>query len=260
MKKLFVIGIGTGNPNHMTVQGIEALQRADVVLVLDKGAEKSDLTDLRKEIVTRFCEDNPPRWVEAESPKRDASAGYKHGVDDWHGAKAAAFSRLVREDVGEDETAALLVWGDPSLYDSTLRILDRMRDEEGLAFEHAVIPGVSSLHALAAAHRIPLNEIGEAVLITTGRKLAERFPPDGTIVVMLDGGAGLDALEGRDCRIWWGAYLGSEDEVLMSGPVPKVLAEIKRLRAACRDRKGWIMDIYLIRQGAAAQSRDRGLL
>ncbi|MFD0986323.1 precorrin-6A synthase (deacetylating) [Methyloligella solikamskensis] len=248
MKRILVIGIGTGNPEHMTVQAIAALKQADAVFVLDKGSEKSDLTDLRKAIVARFTEGDGPRWVEAESPKRDSAAPYEAGVDDWHGAKARAFARMIRDEMKEGETAALLVWGDPSLYDSTLRILERIARDEGIAFEHEVIPGISSLHALAAAHKIPLNEIGEPVLITTGRKLAERFPDTQTIVVMLDGGAGLDALEGRDAEIWWGAYLGSEDEVLAAGPVRHVLPEIKRIRAEMRDAKGWIMDIYLIRQ------------
>lgn len=247
MKKLFVIGIGTGNPDHMTVQAITALKQADIVFVLDKGTEKSDLTDLRKDICARFAGGEAPRWVEAESPKRDAAVPYKEGVGDWHAAKASAFARLIRDEMGEGESAAILVWGDPSLYDSTLRILDRVGRDEGLAFEHEVIPGISSLHALAAAHKIPLNEIGEPVLVTTGRKLAERFPDVETVVVMLDGGAGLDAIEDRDLDIWWGAYLGSADEVLIAGPVAEVLGEIKRIRADRREKKGWIMDIYLLR-------------
>src|SRR5690606_33062307 len=35
-----VIGIGTGNPQHLTLEAIAALEAADIVLVPDKGDEK----------------------------------------------------------------------------------------------------------------------------------------------------------------------------------------------------------------------------
>lgn len=249
MRHIIVVGIGSGNPEHMTIEGISALNRADVVFVLDKGEKKSDLTKLRRDICERFANGRPLRWVEAESPVRDASnPSYKSGVEDWHRAKAASLATMIREELTETEVGAVLVWGDPSLYDSTLRILEEIGNN-GLAFHYEVIPGISSLHALAARHRITLNTIGEPLIITTGRKLAEKYPEDvDTVVVMLDGGAGLSSLAGQDLDIYWGAYLGSEDEILISGHVRDVLDEIMRIREARRTEKGWIMDIYLLRQ------------
>jgi len=251
MRKLSIIGIGAGNPDHMTVEAINALSGADVVLVLDKGARKADLTRLRKDIVERFAGSKAPRWVEAPSPVRDAdNASYKSGVADWHAAKGEAFAALIREAVGDGETAAILVWGDPSLYDSTLRIVEQLA-RGGVVPEYEVIPGISSLHALTARHRIPLNPIGEPVLITTGRRLAERMPEGvDTIAVLLDGGAGLDALAGHDMEIFWGAYLGTPDEILIAGHVRDVLDDIRQVRAARRAEKGWIMDTYLLRRCA----------
>lgn len=251
MRKLSIIGIGAGNPDYMTVEAINALSGADVVLVLDKGARKADLTRLRKDIVERFAGSKAPRWVEAPSPVRDAdNASYKSGVADWHAAKGEAFAALIREAVGDGETAAILVWGDPSLYDSTLRIVEQLA-RGGVVPEYEVIPGISSLHALTARHRIPLNPIGEPVLITTGRRLAERMPEGvDTIAVLLDGGAGLDALAGHDMEIFWGAYLGTPDEILIAGHVRDVLDDIRQVRAARRAEKGWIMDTYLLRRCA----------
>ena len=251
MRKLSIIGIGAGNPDYMTVEAINALSGADVVLVLDKGARKADLTQLRKDIVERFAGSKAPRWVEAPSPVRDAdNASYKSGVADWHAAKGEAFAALIREAVGDGETAAILVWGDPSLYDSTLRIVEQLA-RGGVVPEYEVIPGISSLHALTARHRIPLNPIGEPVLITTGRRLAERMPEGvDTIAVLLDGGAGLDALAGHDMEIFWGAYLCTPDEILIAGHVRDVLDDIRQVRAARRAEKGWIMDTYLLRRCA----------
>ena len=48
--------------------------------------------------------------------------------------------------------------------------------------------------------------------------------------------------------IWWGAYLGTPDEMLISGRVGDVGEQIAEQRAAARERIGWIMDIYLLRK------------
>jgi len=251
MKKILVIGIGAGNPEHITIEAINALNRAQVVFVLDKGEKKGDLTRLRKQICERYIKNGIPRMVEVPSPAREAQPpSYTAAVEAWHAAKARIFSALIREEMKDGECGALLVWGDPSLYDSTLRILQRVAAESGLAFDYEVIPGVSSLHALAARHKIALNTIGEPLLITTGRKLAEAGLPTGvdSIVVLLDAGAGLDAIAREDAEIYWGAYLGTDDEMLISGRIRNVIDDIKRCRAACRARKGWIMDTYLVRR------------
>src|SRR5690606_38169932 len=125
MKRILVIGIGAGNPDRVTVEAIAALNLADAIFLLDKGHEKSDLTRLRKDIVVRHVASRSPRSVEVESPVREASTAYAKSVDDWHAAKADIFARLIRDELREGECGAFLVWGDPSLYDSTLRILER---------------------------------------------------------------------------------------------------------------------------------------
>jgi precorrin-6A synthase len=49
-------------------------------------------------------------------------------------------------------------------------------------------------------------------------------------------------------EIYWGAYLGTPDEILLSGPLAEVADEIARVRAAARERKGWMFDTYLLRR------------
>ncbi|MBN9020531.1 MAG: precorrin-6A synthase (deacetylating), partial [Rhizobiales bacterium] len=168
------------------------------------------------------------------------------GVDAWHGEKAALYNALIANELADGEAGAFLVWGDPALYDSTLRILDAIRGT--VAFETVVIPGISAAQALAAAHRIPLNRIGEPVHLTTGRKLREAGGMSEDSVVFLDSGETLATLPGEGLEIWWGAYLGTPDEVLVAGPLAEVRDRILRLRAERRAAKGWIMDIYLLRR------------
>jgi precorrin-6A synthase len=137
------------------------------------------------------------------------------------------------------------------LYDSTIRNLDALKDA-GLAFDVEVIPGITAIQALAAAHRIPLNRIAEAVTITTGRKLAAGFPEGvDSVVVLLDGEDTYRRFVDQDFEIFWGAYLGTPDEILIAGKVADVAEEIYRRRRDARRANGWIMDTYLLRRAAA---------
>jgi precorrin-6A synthase len=250
MRKLFVIGIGAGNPDYITVQAINALNEVDVFFVMDKGQEKEDLVRLRKEICERHIKDKSYRMVETADPPRDrTSSSYEPAVRAWHQQRASIYERLIGKELGEDECGAFLVWGDPSLYDSTLRIVDQIVSRGNVAFAYEVIPGISAVQALAARHRIALNRIGRSIQITTGRKIAEGLP-DGAddVIVMLDGDCSFKAIDASDIDIYWGAYLGSEDEILAAGPLRERGPEIEQMRADARARKGWIMDTYLLRK------------
>jgi precorrin-6A synthase len=254
MRKLLIIGIGAGNPDHITVQAINALNRADVIFVVDKGEEKDELVRLRRELCDRYIKDRPYRMVTIADPERDRRPpSYEHAVQVWHAARVAAYEEALLHELGEDECGAFLVWGDPSLYDSTLRIVDQIAARGVVAFAHEVIPGITSVQALAAAHKIPLNRIGAPVEITTGRRLAEGLPKDvDDVVVMLDGECAFKAIAEADIEIYWGAYLGSEDEILRSGKLADCAPDIERVRSDARAKKGWIMDTYLLRRTGGA--------
>jgi precorrin-6A synthase len=245
MRRLLVIGIGAGDPEHVTVQGVRALNAADVLFVVDKPGERRELVELRRAICDRYIE-RPYRVVELADPERDRSApAYEAAVEAWRAARAGVWAEAIRDELADGRCGAFLVWGDPALYDSTIDVLERI---EGVEFEYEVIPGISSVAALAARHRVPLNRVGRPVLVTTGRRLAAGFPADADdVVVMLDAGCAFRDLDG-DTEIFWGAYVGTEDEILVSGRVRDVGDQIARLRAEARERHGWIMDTYLLRR------------
>jgi precorrin-6A synthase len=250
MKKIFLIGIGAGNPEYLTVQAINALNEVDVVFVMDKGQEKEDLLRLRRDICQRYIKNNSYRMVEAADPVRDRTApSYAPAVEAWHEQRAAIYERMIEQELGDDECGAFLIWGDPCLYDSTLRIIERIAAKGTIAFDYEVIPGISSVQALAAQHRIPLNRIGKSVHVTTGRNLAEGLPDGaGDVVVMLDGDCAFKNVNEPDIDIYWGAYIGTKDEILVSGNLPKVMHDIEKRRSEAKSRKGWIMDTYLLRK------------
>lgn len=260
MRTVLIIGVGAGDPDYVTVQAIKALNQVDVFFVIDKGAAKDDLVALRKEICARHITGSDYRFVEARDPERDrGAADYGSAVAAWHDQRAAIFEAMIGSELTEDGCGAFLVWGDPSLYDGTIRIIEQLIDRGTVPFEYQVIPGISSLHALTARHRIPLNRIGEPIHITPGRLLAEGMPPGlDNVVVMLDGDCAFRNVADDTVDIYWGAYLGTPDELLIAGPVRKVGAEIERVRAEARQRKGWIMDTYLLRRTPPTPSPAAG--
>jgi precorrin-6A synthase len=249
VKKLLLIGIGVGDPDHLTVQAIKALGQVDVFFVINKGPEKAELAELRTEICRRHRPDGGFRTVEIDDPDRDRTpTDYRSEVEAWHRRRAELCRQAISDALADGECGAFLIWGDPALYDSTLRIIDQASEPGHVDVEIEVVPGISSVQVLAARHRIPLNRIGEAVHITTGRNLAAgHVPEDGDVVVMLDGTCAFTTVT-FPATIYWGAYLGTPDELLIAGALPEVSEEIQRVRADARAAHGWIMDIYLLRR------------
>ncbi|WP_060493394.1 precorrin-6A synthase (deacetylating) [Pseudomonas sp. NBRC 111140] len=247
MKDLLLIGIGAGDPRQVTYEAVDALRSACVFFVLDKGRDKDDLVQLRKAILQRYRAEGGYRLVQVADPVRDGQADdYQGAVQDWHRQRAALYAQLIEQEIGDGETGAFLLWGEPTLYDSTLRILDLVR-ERGVALRLQVVPGISSVQALAARHQVPLNRIGEPLTVLPGRRLGGHGPIDN-VVVMLDGQSAFALLDDPALMIYWGAYLGTEDEVLIAGPLQAVKAQILQVRERERLRKGWIMDTYLLRR------------
>lgn len=248
MRKLLVIGIGAGDPDYITIQAINALNEVDVFFIIDKGEEKDELVALRKELCRRYIDDQSFRIVEAPDPERDRKAeAYTSAVEDWYEKRAEIFEKMMVDELAEDGCGGFLVWGDPTLYDSTIRIIEMIKARQRVAFTYKVIPGISAVQALVARHRLPINRIGEAIHITTGRKLAEGLPPGvKNAVVMLDSQNTFLTVD-PEAEIYWGAYLGTKSEILIAGKLREVAPRIVEARAEARAAKGWIMDTYLLR-------------
>lgn len=244
MKTLTLIGIGTGNPDHLTYEGANAIRQAHTILIPRKGEDKADLADLRRDICARVLADevSPPRIIEFDLPTRDPDLPYLQAVDEWHDAIADSWNSAAQD----ADHVALLVWGDPSLYDSSLRIAGRLDPMPTIK----VTAGITALQALTAGHAIPINDIGAPFVVTTGRQLCDNGWPEGvqTAAFMLDGSCSFQHLSGSGYHIWWGAYLGMDNQLLISGPLDDVRDQIIQTRAAARADHGWIMDIYLIRK------------
>ena len=247
---MLIIGIGAGDPDYLTIQAVKAMQQADVFFFVDKGAEKDSLVALRREILERYVPAGRYKVVEIDEPERDrASAAYRAAVETWRHERAGRYETAILKHLPDDQCGAILVWGDPSLYDSTLASIEDVVGRGNLDLDIEVIPGISSVQALVAKHRVTLNRVGEAIQVTTGRRLRAGLPNEAeNVVVMLDAQCSFRQVADQSLTIYWGAYVGTPDEILISGPIPEVMDQIEQARSEARARHGWIMDTYLIRR------------
>jgi len=246
-----ILGIGMG-PQHVTPEVADALRACDYVVAAAKrpsGADDDPLLAVRRAV----CEEYGVELVAVPDPERDrdasstgTEAGYRNAVKDWHAARVAAYRTVLEERGG---TAAFLVWGDPSLYDSTIRVVSQLARQLGVDFD--VLPGISAPQLLAARHRIVLHEVGQPVHVTTARRLADDIAAgQDNIVVML--GSAPDLAGWEDWRIWYGANLGAPGEQLLAGRVGELGAALRVAREHARAIDGWVMDLYLLRRPTGA--------
>lgn len=252
-REVVLIGIGAGDPNWVTLEAVAAIRAIDVLFVVVKEDEFDEPVAFRRDLVARHRTD-PPRIVELHDPPRPwrSTPDYAAAVARWRQQRFEQWGAAIEEALADGERGGFLVWGDPSLYESTLAIVERIAHEAATPFDVSVIPGISCVLALAARHRIPLNRQGRAVQISPARLLADGMPADvDDVVVMLDGKQTFTRIDPAGLEIYWGAYLGTPDEILISGALAKVRDEIVRVRAEAAERKGWMFDTYLLRRGQA---------
>ena len=256
-RRVRLIGVGPGDPEQVTLEAVAAMRSVDFFVVSDKSRSAhgrsgmpDPLVNARERLLDRHLE-HAPVIVRVEDPERERSADRTASVDDyervvtsWHDARAAAYERALLDNEGD---AGFLVWGDPAFYDSTIRVLHNVASRGRVEFELDVVPGISSVQLLAARHRLVLHEVGQALHVTTGRRLREALDQgQENIVVMLNRLVELDGLE--DWQIWWGGNLGTPSEALVSGRVGDVVAQIEAARERVKDEAGWVMDIFLLRR------------
>jgi precorrin-6A synthase len=201
-------------------------------------------------VCERYIEHDRYRIVEARDPERDLEGPlYGAAVAGWREERTVQWEQLLRTELADGQAGAFLVWGDPAFYDGTLRVLEAIHDRGEVELELDVVPGISAVQALAARHKIPLTQVGGSVLVTTGRELTKGWPEGASdVVVMLDANCSFNRLDDQGTAIYWGAYLGTADEILISGSIADCGEQIEQVRSEARARKGWMFDTYLLRR------------
>ncbi|GAA1375963.1 SAM-dependent methyltransferase [Luteococcus sanguinis] len=250
--RIRVLGMGMG-PRHVTPEVSEALRDCSCVVALDKsatpGAHAGDARDEQLAVRQAVADAHGVPVVVVPDPPRDRNdpTDYRAAVADWHAARVEALASALHDRAG---TVALLAWGDPSLYDSMIRLAEQLADR--LSCDWDVLPGISAPQLLAARHKIVLHRVGEPVHITTARRLPEALAQgQRNVLVMLTGARVLDELAVRPeltgWQLWWSANLGAAGERNVSGVVPEAVPLARTARAEALAADGWVMDLFLLR-------------
>lgn len=239
-KKIYLIGIGPGEPKYLTVEAIETIKKLDTFIIPVKKGKKEELTEIRKKIIEHCRTDRNFRLIEIDFPERKKAYPYEASVKHWRDKK----KRLLLSALRNIDEAGVLVWGDPSLYDGHIDIMKEIQRHIPLEIE--VIPGVSSINVLAAKHKVSLNKIGGSVIITTPRGLRKMKERSENTVVLLDNYETFKLFKEKNLKIYWGAYLGTEKEVIFSGKLNESLEQLIELREQLKKQNGWIMETYLL--------------
>lgn len=134
---MYFIGAGPGDPKLLTVRARDIIGRADVIIYADS---------LVSPEVCRFA----PKKAEIY---KSASLTLEE------------ITEIIVKAVGEGKLVARLQSGDPSIYGA---IQEQMTVLDGKGIAYEIIPGVSSLFAVAAALKTELTvpELSQTVIIT----------------------------------------------------------------------------------------------
>ncbi|MEA3385673.1 MAG: SAM-dependent methyltransferase, partial [Thermodesulfobacteriota bacterium] len=118
MRKIYLIGIGPGNSDYLTLQAIDTMKKVDVFFILEKEKGFKEFLKIRKEILEKYLDRETYRVVNAKIPKRKKNRkSYKEEVKTWREQKAEVITELIENKMKDGEIGAFLIWGDPSLYD-----------------------------------------------------------------------------------------------------------------------------------------------
>jgi len=242
VKKVYLIGMGPGNLKYLTLEAVDLIKRLPLFLIPLKSSKKTYLTEKRKEILYKIRKDRNFKIVEIPFPERKRSFQYKEAVTSWRRKKAEILIKVLQKESTEE--VGFIIWGDPSIYDGHIEIFKDVQKQIPIEFE--IIPGISAFQILSAKHKIPLTRIAGSLLFTTPRGLKKFSEIKENTVVFLDNYESYRKFNQKDLKIYWGAYLGTEKEVLLSGRLSEVKEKIIELRRRLRKENGWIMEIYFL--------------
>jgi precorrin-2/cobalt-factor-2 C20-methyltransferase len=195
--RLIGVGVGPGDPEHVTLKAVRVLREADRVFVPDGGRAA--------EIVAAYAEPHPLTFAMTDVASR---------TEHWE--------RAAREIATVTGTAAFATIGDPNLYSTFTSIANAVR---ALVpdVEIETVPGITALQDLAARSGTVLAEGDERLALvpyTAGdESLRQALAAFDTVIVYKGGRrlpAVLRAVDDHGRRAVYGEELGRPGQTLVA--------------------------------------------
>jgi precorrin-2/cobalt-factor-2 C20-methyltransferase len=159
--RLYLVGVGPGDPELMTYKAVQVLERTRV-WVVPKAREKGASSALQ--IASAMVGVAAKEILEVRFPMKKIRLEQEHDPEVQQGWQNAASLVLKRLDQGED--VAFPTLGDPGLYSTSfylLNTLEELLQEAGRDVPVAIIPGITAMAACSAQLHNPLG-LGDDVL------------------------------------------------------------------------------------------------
>lgn len=150
MSCLYGVGVGTGNPELITLKALRILQSVPVIAY--PASEEGN--SFARSIVAEFLQGNQIEIPIVLPFKLEKSAQPFYD-------KAA---EVLAEHLNNGRDVAVLCEGDPFFYGSFMYIYDRLSPK----FETEIIPGISSVMASAAMIGVPLTYRNDIFMVLSG--------------------------------------------------------------------------------------------
>lgn len=150
MKKVYLVGAGPGDPELITVKGLNLVKKADVI-IYDRLASE----DLLKHA------------------KKDAKLIYVGKRTGAHKFTQPEINEILVKEAADDKIVVRLKGGDPFVFGRGGEELSVLKDH-GIAFE--VVPGVTSAISVPALANIPVTDrrYSSSLTIVTGQEASSK--------------------------------------------------------------------------------------
>jgi precorrin-4 methylase len=156
--KFYLVGVGPGDPDLITLRAIEAIERADVLFCFESFRDKFGSYLQGKQVHYGFWRLFPyygqdPAQLEGEARRRCEQVARKRNE----------FIGMIRRAIAEGKTVAILDSGDPLIYGPYAWCLEEFAD-----LDPVVVPGLSCFNAANAAlgRGITTSENTKSVILT----------------------------------------------------------------------------------------------
>ncbi len=157
--KLYLVGVGVGDPDNITVRAQNVLRQAQVIFISPRRREQFAELLAGKEL------HEPGRGLFKPMQRRYLG-------DDEAQALEERIQRIIRAAVADGKTVAVVDYGDPTVYGPQQGYLQAFRD-----LNPEVVPGISSFNAAnaALATAITGGKHSSSVILTRAKAAQEGY-------------------------------------------------------------------------------------